>query len=305
MNKIPNDKRSLPFGSAFAIQDEDILETIKNSNIDILQTFKDIDLPTIFCNRYIQWIQSTTKNKIKGLENFSHAVYSNGTSESFEKFYIKNHNRRFRCYRGEYMYHQLAWRNSWPNWKFLEDDPLDHNDAVIISLPFANTGDRHSDYDKLLTECSNLKIPVLVDCAYFGICENIEFDFNYSCITDITFSLSKTFPVAYARIGMRLTKHDDDDIMFVYHKIAYQNHIGPALGLVLLDKYSPDYITEKYKNIQLEYCKQLNIVPSKTVLFGIAETGWEEYDRGGSVNRLSLHKYLPIKEINIKEIACQ
>ena len=305
MTKLPNDKRSLPFGSAFAVQDNDILETIKNSNIDILQTFNNNDLPTMFCDRYIQWIKSTKKNKIIGLENFSHAVYSNGTSEGFEKFYIKNHSRRFRCFRGEYMYHQLAWRNSWPNWKFLEDDNLDSNDAVVISLPFANTGDQHSEYNALLDKCSKLNIPVLIDCAYFGICEGVEFNFNYPCITDITFSLSKTFPVAYSRIGMRLTRVDDDDIMFVYHKLSYQNHVGPAIGLLLLDNYSPDYIVEKYKNIQLEFCKQLNVAASKTVLFGIAESGWEEYDRGSSVNRLSFHKYLPIKEINIKEIACQ
>ena len=305
MSNVPNDKRALPFGSAFAIQDPAALATIYNFNIDLQAAFTDSNLPDKFCNIYKDWILSTKNNTIVGLENFPCAVYSNGTSEAFEKFYIKNNKRRFRCFKGEYMYHQLAWRNSWPNWKFLEDDVLDSNDAVIISLPFANTGDKHLEYDSLLTACSNLGIPVLVDCAYFGICKDIEFNFNYSCITDITFSLSKTFPVAYARIGMRLTRTDDDDLMFVYHKISYQNHIGPMLGLVLLENFSSDYIVNTYKNTQIAYCQQLEIDPSKTVLFGIANNGWEEYNRGGTVNRLSLHKYLPLKEINIKEIACQ
>jgi hypothetical protein len=79
--------------------------------------------------------------------------------------------------------------------------------------------------------------------------------------------------------------------MFVYHKIDYNNKIGAALGIELLQKFTPDYITDKYSAKQIVFCKELELIPSQTVLFGIAEDGWDEYRRGGEVSRLSFHKF--------------
>ena len=287
MSNIPNDKRALAYGSAFAIQDTNTVAEL-TTPLDLNCVFDDEIIPK-FLDRYDQWIKSTNLNTLKGLDNFPFRCYSSGTTEGFDKFYQRNHARRFRCFRGEYMYHKLAWRDT-HDWCWLEDDGLDAHDAVIISLPFADTGDKHSEYHTLLERCSELKIPVLVDCAYFGICQDIEFDFSYDCITDITFSLSKIFPVAYARIGMRYSKEDTDDTMFVYHKIQYNNKIGAALGLRFLEKFATDYIASKYKQQQLEFCKTLEVKPSKTVLFGLGGANWAEYNRGGPSNRLSFHK---------------
>ena len=70
----------------------------------------------------------------------------------------------------------------------------------------------------VIDRCNQLKVPVLIDCAYFGTCKGISFDFNQACIQVITFSLSKIFPVVYARIGMRLTRNYDDDT-FAEHEV--------------------------------------------------------------------------------------
>lgn len=43
-------------------------------------------------------------------------------------------------------------------------------------------------------------------------------------------------------------------------------------------------------NNQIEFCKILDLIPSKTVLFGIVDKNWNEYNRGGSTNRLSFHR---------------
>ena len=282
----PNDKRSLPFGGSFAVMDPLIL----NSLPDLLQVDSES-----FCKKYIEWIKSGTLNTITGLENFPYAVYSNGTTEAFDKFYMKNNRRRFRCFRGEYVYHQIAWRTSWPDWKFLEEEPLQQNDAVVISLPFSDTGNEHLQMQSVLQTCTDLKIPVLIDCVYFGVCSDINFDFNHKCITDITFSLSKAFPLAYARVGMRLTKVDNDDPLLMLHKIEYTNRIGASLGVKLMENYSPDYIVNKYKQTQLKLCDTLGITPSNTVLFGIDTSNkYPEYNRGSNTNRLGLHKHFNV-----------
>lgn len=288
MTVIPNDKRSMDFGSAFAIQDPETMRILrKNYNFTDLNSDSIIDE---FLHAYDAWIKSTTSNVFTGLEEFKYRCYSNGTTEAFDKFYMKHAKRRFRCYKGEYMYHKLAWRDKF-DWAYLEDAPLHKNDAVVISLPFADTGDKHTGYHDLMRKCCDMDVPVLIDCAYFGACRNIHIDVAYPCITDITFSLSKTFPVAYARIGMRYTKEDNDDTMFVYHKINYNNKIGALIGLEYFANFTPDYIPQKYLDKQLDFCNTLGVEPSKTVLFGIDYLKqYNEYNRGGPSNRLSFHK---------------
>ncbi len=288
MTNIPNDKRNMDFGSAFAIQDPATIKLLRQTF-----NFTDLNSDSIideYLYEYDTWIKSGTLNVFTGLEDFKYKCYSNGTTESFDKFYMRNAKRRFRCYKGEYMYHKLAWRDKF-DWAWLEDAPLHKNDAVVISLPFADTGDKHSLYHELMRKCSNLDIPVLVDCAYYGSCRHIHIDLAYPCITDVTFSLSKTFPVAYARIGIRYTKVDDDDTMFVYHKINYNNKIGALLGLEYFKNFTPDYIPNKYVDKQTDFCNNIGVSPSKTVLFGVDNRNkYPQYNRGGTSNRLSFHR---------------
>lgn len=287
MSKYQYDNKHLPFGHSAAIDDNEVLEAMA---VDFSQ-LQDIDVNREFCSAYLEWIKQHN-NTCAGLDDFKYAVYSHGTSEAFDKFYMKNLNRRFRIFKSEYLYHQLAWRNSKLDWTFIEDSKLDKNDAVIISYPFADTGNKHDNMDFILHNCSALGIPVLIDCAYYTISSGLHFDFTHKCITDITFSLSKTFPVAHARIGMRLTREDDDDTLFVYEKANYQNRLGASLGLSLISKFDPNYIVNKYAKKQTEFCELANVKPSSTVLFGLGDNTWSDYNRGGNTNRLSFHNYL-------------
>lgn len=290
--KFEYDKRHLPFGHAIAVPDSQVVDYISNLQLDILNVANDKFISQTFLTNYVKWVSSTKLNTFKGLEEFTYSCFSNGTTEAFEKFYHKNSTRRFRCFKGEYLYHKLAWRNTHP-WTWLDDGPIGPNDAVVISLPFSNTGNKHYNHDTVMKECEALNVPVLIDCAYLGICSNIEFDLSYKCITDVTFSLSKTFPVAHARIGMRLTREDDDDILFVTNKSDYINRIGCFIGNAIISKFSPDYIPSKYTDKQIELCNILGIQPSNTVLFGNADIdSYTEYHRGGETNRLGLHNFL-------------
>jgi hypothetical protein len=285
---------------SFAIQDKEIINTIKH--IDVLTSLWDDNITNEFINNYRDWILSSTLNNIIGLQNFSHIAYSNGTSQSFDMFYIKNKEKRFRCYKGEYVYHKIAWRNNWKNWKYLEDDELDKNDAVVISLPFSDTGSKHEHMDQLLLVCDELNIPVLVDCAYFGMCNNITFDFNHKCITDVVFSLSKTFPVAHARIGVRFNKHDDDDLLSVYNKMNYNNRLGAKIGTDLIRTYSSDFVYNKYKDKQDLCCKILDLEPSNCVIFGIdTHNNFSQFNRGTNTNRVGLHNLFVMDENLMKE----
>jgi len=294
VSTLPNLK-ILPFGGAGAVQDPDQLAKIKNINVDLLDVINDDAITEKFLEKYRVWVQSTQSNHVQGLDQFAYSCYTNATTEAFDKFYLKNHTRRFRCFRGEYMYHILSWRNCFPNWCYMDQDDLKSGDAVVISFPFADTGGKHNDMDQVLALCEAMDIPVLLDCAYMGICSGLDIDLTWSCITDVTFSMSKSFPLSHARIGMRVTRRDDDDPLFVLNKTNYTNRIGAYIGYELLQEFGPDYIPTRYREQQHQWCKELGAEPSATVIFGLGNQRWKDYDRGAGNYRLCFYKYLALK----------
>lgn len=297
MKQISSDKRSMPFGSSSNILDPSTLACLENYRPNLLEIFNETGLTDNFCQKYRDWIISTKLNSFVGIDQFPYTSYSNATSESFDKFYMKNNKRRFRCFKAEYVYHQVAWRNGWPDWRYIEDEELDANDAVVISYPFSDTGNKHPKQDEILGKCSAMGIPVLLDCVYSHVASGLEFDLSYPCITDVTFSLSKVFPLSFARVGMRLTRIDDDDTMFVYQKISYNNRLGAALGLHFINEFDVDYIVEKYKPVQENFCRILDVSPSNTVFFATGDDRYSQYNRGGPTNRLSFHRFMHLKTL--------
>lgn len=241
--------------------------------------------------RYKKWLASTNLNNISGLETFPSVCYSQGTSESFDKFYLRNHKRRFRCFRGEYVYHELTWKGLNYDWAYIDDEPLSVNDAVVISFPFADTGNQKHTTE-LLDQCAGLDIPVLLDCAFFGICANITFDFRHPAISDVCFSLSKSFPVYGMRIGIRFSK-DRVDGLNIYSNTQYVNKFGAFVGLHLLDHQPPDDIYSAYRQKQLAWCEQYNLEPSNCVIFGLDYNHkFDNHNRGSKdSNRICFAKF--------------
>lgn len=284
----------LAFGGAGPVVDPD-LKTVVYDIIRICcdqDILDDLTVQPRFLDCYQQWIRDSQGNRLQGLDQFRVAAYANGTTEGFDKFMLRNHHRRFRCFRGEYMYHPASWRNYFPEWCRIEDAPLEKNDAVVMSMPFSDTGEIHPDSLSVLDQCDVLGIPVLIDSAFFGICHDIEFNYDRDCITDITFSLSKTFPVANLRIGMRLTREDDDDGLMVHNKTNYNNRLGAGVGLALMQKYTADYNVGKWKSQQEIFCQDLGVMPSRSVIFGLGGSEFLKYNRGGPSNRLCFSRYL-------------
>lgn len=283
----------LPYAPAEAVLDHWQSQQVHAAICSATDFYKSNDIVLTFGKAYRQWIQSTVLNQVRGLELFAQCDFAQGTTESFDKFYLRHHTRRFRCFKGEYLYHSLAWQSQNMSWTWLDQEPLAVGDAVVISLPFADLGSAHPQYTaELLNQCAELDIPVLLDCAFFGICADIDFDFCHPAITDICFSLSKTFPVSKLRIGIRFSKSANDTLA-VYNRTAYVNHFGAAVGVELLKVHGPDTIYDRWRSVQLDFCSTLDLVPSSTVIFGIDHNhGYDNYNRGMQhTNRLCFSRY--------------
>lgn len=274
------------------VQDRLVAQAIIDSAEQKL--WNDPDLLTRYLDHSRQWITSTKNNHVAGLDRFPVAVFSSGTSEAFDKFYLKHCTKRFRCFRGEYLYHRLVWQNQKLSWEYLDDAPIDCNDAVIISLPFADTGNQHPMHtQRLLDTCHDLGVPVLLDCAFFGICANIDFDFTHPAIAEVAFSLSKVAPVNTLRIGIRFSRQNDNDGLMIYNSTQYINCLGMAIGINVMGHHHPDETYNRYRNQQIEWCEQHDLDISNTVIFGLDTNHvYDHYNRGYPYsNRLCFAKY--------------
>jgi hypothetical protein len=299
VSPILSNLKHLPYGGAGPIETPDLPDIIKKFVVESSDDLGNSAIHTEFVDQYKRWIKNSKLNDLQGLDAFPVASFSNGTTEAFDKFYLRHHQRRFRCLRGEYMYHPGSWKNYF-DWAYLDQDELKPNDALVISLPFSDLGNIHPDTNALLDQCRALEIPVLVDCAFFGLCSGINFDLDHPAVTDVTFSLSKTLPVAHLRIGMRLTRSDDDDSLLIYNKTNYVNRLAASVGLKALQYMDADTNWQNWHSVQQKLCLDLKVHASNTVIFGIDDQNlFKEYNRGTSTNRLCFYKVMYEKSLEM------
>jgi hypothetical protein len=230
-----------------------------------------------FSKDFDHWILSSKLN-VKGLPEPSYIV--SGITDSFNQLYgLYN---KFGIFEGEYGYHKLV----------LNDDRITYNlkeaDCIIVSYPFSADG--LSSMSKIEIADSYNK-PIFIDCAFFGICDNIDFDFRkFKNIRTIAFSLSKTFGTGFHRIGKIFTL--DKFPVSVYEEWGYHMLSNAEVHYNLIKTIGPDDTFARHREKQIKICKELDLIPSDTVIFGLDYTEkYKNYNRG-NVNRICISKLL-------------
>ena len=268
LNEIRNIAYNLYQGSR-SVRDQTVtkfLNALHDSNYN-----NKWDMQKIFVNEFASWI---------GTDMSAYDVdYSAGTTQSFDSFYLRHRNKKFRCYTGEYFYHLKTWTSNDILWSFVTDiDQLQSGDALVLSFPFCDTGNFY-DINTILDTCESLDIPVLIDMAYYPLTNAPTFRFYHTCIDTVTFSLSKIFPIANYRIGVRYTKKDTYDGQKLHDDINYNNFASCYLGYELIKKYNVNYIASTYRQKQSQVSKVFDITPSDSVIFALGNEDWDTYSR--------------------------
>ena len=283
MNQALPNHRNKIYGGAWPVPDPDVLEYLMTTSIN--STHKE------FVNDYFQWFANP--HNINGIEKFNSLSYCNGTTEAFDKFYHKHMHRKLRFLRGEYFYHQIMAKRFFKESSFIDDpNDISNDDVVVMSVPFSDTGNVPEHYDDIMIQCEKNNVPVLLDMAYISLAVKLNINVDYQCIDTITTSLSKVFPVAHWRIGMRMQKENIDDTLDAYEMNSYLNTHAVNVGHQLIKQYPADYSFNKYRQQQLSFCNMLDIKPSDSFIFGIDQFNKHpEYNRGGPTNRFCFARH--------------
>lgn len=234
-----------------------------------------------FHKEFDTWIHSS-KQTVIGLPESSYIV--SGITDAFHQTYSMYNN--IGIFDGEYGYHEKVFPD-----RVTTD--LSKADIIIISHPFSADGE--SAHDKIMI-ADQLGIPIFIDCAFFGACLNINFDFSkYKNIHSVCFSLSKSFGTGWQRVGLLYTK--DNYPVKHYADWQYPLTASAEYHYQLIKKHNPDYIADKYRFQQLKICGTLNVKPSSTILFGLDYSNRYTQFKRGDVNRLCISKEFKIESI--------
>ena len=250
------------------------LEGIKS--IDLTKFLKhvnlyDNDLPDKFKKNFVNWISNSKLNTIEGLDKFNSISLSNGSIQIFDHFYLQYYEKRFRFFKGEFMYHKAVCKHKL-NYKFIEDDYINSYDAFIISVPYTRKGKIHPDMFGILDKCEELQIPVLLDFAHLPIARNIDIDLTkYKCIETLAFSLSKfCYGAEYLRIGVRMQKENIDDGIDVFNRSGIEmfSRINIGIANELIHEYDVDNNWNTFGNTYSDVCKKNNLTECDNILMG-------------------------------------
>lgn len=254
------------FSSGNAIKDPDVVNFVQD--INCTKYLKDPWTVKKFESAFPDWIRAGNRYKLHNFDLFKYANFSQGTQESFLNFYMMNKDRRLRVFRGDYWWHMEIWSRSGFDWAYIEDDDIKENDACICSYPFALYGEEHPRFNWLLDECDKVGAKCLVDFIYLPNSTGVvDIDLSRPCIDEITFSLSKTFPVQTAKIALRMLKRHPKDPMQMSNDENIGNRLSAGLALELIDKFPVDYMVNKYSDAQDRWCSKLGLKKSSVVHF--------------------------------------
>ncbi|HAC66324.1 MAG TPA: hypothetical protein DCF68_23010 [Cyanothece sp. UBA12306] len=263
---------------------------------------------------YSNWLNSCTIAPVKGLDQFPYLYFVNGVTQTYDIFFREYKGKRFRTAKGDYPYLKL----SVDNWVYLEDDEIRENDAVALTYPFYENGGIPRNFNLLLDRCEELKVPVMIDAAYFGTCYDVDFDYSHRAIEMLGFSLSKCFAMSSFRIGIQFSKRKFNYLAELQTNSRYFNQVGAYVGLKLMQKFPADFIPSTYKTPHQEICKKMDLLPTNCIMLANIKPEDRRFDKlledkrfpqvtlpDGAYHRVGISKYISDKDSKVKKLLKQ
>ena len=254
------------------VQDHKVMDHYHKSLVNL----RDVGLGE-YTETWRDWIDFSNLNDIQGLDGFPYAYYTQGTTQTFDHFVIRNRERTMCTLPGEFQYHNcISGRNT--NHRLIDImgygfDLLDSDCALLISCPFSDYGTEHPRMQDILDYCEIHSVPVCLDFAYYPIARNLNLNLDeWTCIEDVTFSLSKAFaPLERHRVGIRFSREYHDDGICMLNEVKMYNEFSMMLGTEFMRSFSPDYNWNTYGYDYERICHANNLITTDTVIFGLGD----------------------------------
>lgn len=203
------------------------------------------------------WILESKLNNLKGLDSFKHIDLMSGCTQFIDNIYMKG---PVQTIKGDYKYHERLGHS-------LQVEPgnLKPNTPLILALPFPTLASIHPNTEEILNECMEKNIEVHIDGAWISCSRFIDFNFAMPAVVSVGISLSKGLGLGWNRIGLRWSKHRDNDSITIMNDFHMQNRALTIVGNHVLSNVQPDYLWNRYSAINDKVCKDFNLKPTNAI----------------------------------------
>lgn len=271
---------------AIAIDNPEVRDFV--SNIDITELLYQRPNVPEFLEQYRAWCKEDLSQW--------HAYVTDGVTGAYDNFQAEYPMLETVTLKGEYPYHRSLGAK-----RIKKTKDLLRGQKLIISDPWAASGDTLDSLQEIYDRCNNQGIPVFLDRAFHGASQSsLKYD---DCVTHIGYSFSKAFYTGRTRTGVCFTRNSaDGQPMKIINEYSYVNGIGLGIHSKLMENFSVDYTFNRYRARQVELCDILGITASSTVFLGnTMNEEFNGFNREGTVNRICLTKLLD-NDLNPNEV---
>ena len=207
-----------------------------------------------------QWIHSHKRIKFAGLDQFPDRNVVLGVTHQLDELHMQ-YKGRIAVFKGDYKYH---WRLD-ANVRCRTLQTLVYPDIVVLSVPFPGIADIHPETMEILERCRVFNIPVHIDAAWFGCCQNIKFNCDHPAIKTVTISLSKALGMGCHRIGLRYARKPQPGPVKIMNDFGYTNIADMYLGIQMMKKFGTDFWWNKYEKHYTKICEDFDLKPANAI----------------------------------------
>ena len=210
-------------------------------------------------NEHRQWV-----SEIIDLSDFPYCYFTNGTTDAIHHWRMTE-TRPWQKFEGEYQYMDMIGSEG----KVCCDVPgqymkdgrsaipavIDKDKPLYISIPSAADGNFFNPQKR-----GPIEAPVILDCTYIGATDIQKIDVPKNT-EQVFFSFSKGFGMVGQRLGLVYTKEPHPSLERL-KSVECWNYNGVQLISQIIGVIPVDGMWKKYREKQLEVCKEYDLTPS-------------------------------------------
>ena len=243
------------------------LAPLNPSEFDQLR--KEITIPDVrnldydaFKNDIETHFRKTSVNILRGFEAFpSHDIIL-GCQNYIDNLIAKNGISGLQILEHDYGYYKKIC----PMIHYATVENLVAGKPLLMAMPFPGHLGIHRQMKEILDICTEKSIDVHLDCAWLTSAFDIEFNFDQPCIKSFAMSFSKAYGLHWNKIGLRWSrKVDETDSVTILNNSSAISKSNLYVATRYMEKFSIDYLVQKYKTQYFDICKDLKLRPSNII----------------------------------------
>ena len=225
---------------------------LRSANLpDIVSWLKSIKVDMYEFNHSEDKIQSSSLPDIGMHWDEYECEPMSATVHTVLEFMQQHRDRTPVVLKNEYWYHQkLAQRT------IEKLDDLSKDDLLILSVPFYSNFKNHGFVNKILSTCTEIGVPVLLDIIWLPLTKEVIKLTHTDCVEVVTHSISKMLPMAGMKGGFAYWKKPVSKEQSLYplgNKLIYN------ICKRYLDEFGYHYVRDRFIPYQSKWCKIFGI----------------------------------------------